>query len=127
VAGVLVDFAGDEADVFYIADAAYRAGRTGWSVHAAGVKLDDAFFIGQAAEADGVILWIVFAADADVVDGVEGVLTIEKHLVCLLDGVVAGDAGDDDGFLGRLELLDGVGGLRESVGDGESGGGDGSE
>ena len=96
-------------------------------MHAAGIELDDSFFVGKAAEAYGVIFGIVFAADADVVDGVEGVLAIQEHLVRLLDGVVAGDAGDDDGFCGRLKRLDGVGGLGESVGDGEGGGGDGSE
>ncbi len=96
-------------------------------MHAAGVELDDAFFVGKAAEAYRVVLWIVFAAEADVVDGVEGVLAIKEHLVGLLDGVVAGNAGDDDGFSRRLEGFDGVGGLREGVGDGEGGGGDGSE
>ena len=43
------------------------------SVHAAGVEFDDAFFVGQAAEADAVVFGIVLAAEADVVDSVQGV------------------------------------------------------
>ena len=127
VAGVLVDLAGDEADVLDVADAADGASGTGGPVHAAGVELDDAFFIGKAAEADAVVFGIVFAAEADVVDGVESVLAIEEHLVGLLDGVVAGDAGDDDGIRGGLELFDGIGGLREGVGEGEARGGERAE
>ena len=67
-----------------------------------------------------MVLRVVLAAEADVVDSVQRVLAIEEHLVGLLDGVVAGDAGDDDGLCRRLELFDGVGGLREGVGDGEA-------
>ena len=75
-------------------------------MHAAGVEFDDALFVGQATEADAVVLRIVFAAEADVVDGVERVGSVQQHFVGLLDGVVAGDAGDDDGLGGRLELFD---------------------
>ncbi len=78
VAGVLVDLAGDEADILNVADAADGAGRTRGSVHAAGVELDDAFFIGQAAVADGVVAGVIFAAEADVVDGVEGIGAVEQ-------------------------------------------------
>ena len=127
VAGVLVDFAGDEADIFDVADAADGASGTRRTMHAAGIEFDDAFFVGQAAEADGMIFRIVLAAETNVVNGFEGVSAIEEHVVGLLDGGVAGFAGDDDGLGRRLELLDGVGSLGEGVGNGgeaEAGGGD---
>jgi len=47
-------------------------------VHAAGVELDDAFFIGKAAKAHAVVFGVVFPAEADVMDSVESVLAIES-------------------------------------------------
>jgi hypothetical protein len=102
-------------------------------VHAAGIEFDDALFIGQSAEAYAVILRIVLAADADVMRGFERVNTIEEHLVCLLDRLVAGDAGDNDRLRRRLELLDRFGclgldvGSSTAAGQAESGSGKGAK
>src|SRR5271167_1112231 len=85
-------------------------------MHAAGVEFDDALFVGKSAEADAVVFGIVLTADADVVRSLECVGAVEEHLVCLLDRLVAGDAGDDDGFRRRLELLDRFGGVSVRVG-----------
>ncbi len=84
-------------------------------MHAAGVEFDDAFLVGQAAEADAVVFGIVLAAEADEVRGFERVGAVGEHLPGFLHGVVAGDTGDNDGLRGRLELFDGFGGLGLSI------------
>ncbi len=110
--GVLEDLACDKANVLDVLHAADRSSGAGGTVHAAGVEFDDAFFVGQASEADAVVFGVVLAAEADVVRGFKRVTAaVEQHLVGLLHGVIAGGAGDDDRFRGRLKLLDGFNGL----------------
>ena len=116
VAGVFKDLARDQTDVLDIAHAADGAGAARGSMHAAGVKFDDAFFVGKSAEADAVVAGVVLAADADVVRRLERVGAVEEHLVGLLDRLVAGDAGNDDRFRRRLHLLDLFGCRRERRG-----------
>ena len=53
----------------------------------------------------------------------ERVGAVEEHLVGLLDRLVTGDAGDDDGLCRRLHLLDLLGGVGVGVAGGEPKGG----
>ncbi len=112
VAAALHDELGDEAGVADALQCADGACGACGAMHAAGVELDDAVFIGQAAVSDAVVVRVIFAGDADVVAGVECVGAVEEHLVGFFDGVVAGVARDDDGLLGRWDMLDTFGWLR---------------
>ena len=90
------------------------AGAARGAVHDGGVELDDAVFVGETAEADAVVGGIVLAALADVERGFEGVGALGEEGVGLGYGVVAGLAGDDDGFPGGL-IGDGCVGMRGGV------------
>jgi hypothetical protein len=120
VSGVLHNGFGDERDVLDVANAADGTGAAGGSVHARGVEFDDAFFVGQASEADGVVVGIVFGAADDAQGGVESVGSGAQHGVAFIEIIVAIVGRDDDGTLTRGGL--GVGVEGESDGSESSGG-----
>src|SRR5258707_14011817 len=76
VIGALHHGLGEARDVF---DAAHRgdgAGAVRGPVHDAGVQLDFALFVGEAAVADGVVVGVVFDNGDGGHDRVEGVATV---------------------------------------------------
>src|SRR5437660_8698121 len=63
-------------------------------MHAAGVEFDHAFFIGKAAEADRIVIRIVFRTLYNAQGGVERVATVfqeNKGVVEVIDAVVGAD------------------------------------
>ena len=62
MAGVLHHSLGNKRNVLDVADTADRSGAARGSVHAAGIEFDHSFFVGKAAEADAIIIRIVFGA-----------------------------------------------------------------
>jgi hypothetical protein len=88
-------------------------------MHAAGIEFDHAFFVGQAAEADrvvvGIVLWSFHYFDG----GIEGVSSAFQKSECGLQVSEAVVSTHDDGALVRTRL--GLG-LISAVGSGKGGG-----
>jgi len=85
---------GEAGDVFYAADAGYGAGAVGGAVHAAGVELDFALFVGEAAVTYGVIVGVVFDDRYGGNYGVQGVATFFEDVHAAAEGIDAVGAGD---------------------------------
>ena len=95
VVGLLHDEAGDFGGRLDVAEGGHGAGAARGAVHDAGVEFDHAFFVGQAAVADGVIFGI-FLDDVDAGDhGVQRVAAAAGFHGALA-GAQAVGAGDDD-------------------------------
>src|SRR6266852_5172309 len=75
VIGALHHGLGEARDIFDAAHARDGAGAVRGAVHDAGVQLDFALFVGQAAVADGIVVGVVFDDGDGGYDGVEGVAT----------------------------------------------------
>ena len=99
--GLVHDGFGDQRDIFDIAHSAYRSGASGGTVHAAGVEFDDAFFVGQASEADAGVVGIVFGTFDYAEGGVEGVASVVEEGVGVVEVVEAVVGGDHDRCLVR--------------------------
>ena len=76
VAGVLHHGLGDQRNVLDIPNAPDRAGAAGRTVHAAGIELHNAFFIGQPTQSDAVFVGIVFRSLYNLQSGIERVAAI---------------------------------------------------
>ncbi len=82
-----------------ILDAAHGSDRTGAArrpVHDAGVKLDLAFFVGQTAVADGIIVGVVFDNGDGRNDGVKRIAAFFENVHAAAQRVDSVRAGDDD-------------------------------
>jgi hypothetical protein len=76
-------------------------------MHATGVQLDHAFFIGAAAESDILIIRIIFRALYDLESGIECVGSSREKFVALINPVVAVFGANEDGeFACAFRLLD---------------------
>ena len=104
VSGVLHHGLRDQRHVFDVAHAADRAGAARGAVHAAGVEFDHAFFVGDSAEADGVVIWIIFRTLHDTQRGIERVAAAFQEGECVFEIGVAVVGADDDGALVRSGL-----------------------
>ena len=71
-------------------------------MHAAGVEFDDAFFVGQAAESDRVVVGIVFRALHHADAGLERVAATFQERIGRFDVGISVVGADDDGALGRI-------------------------
>src|SRR4029077_20101767 len=94
VAGVLHHSFGNERNILDVADTAHRSGATRGSVHAAGVEFDHAFFIGKAAESDGIVVRVIFRALYNAQGRVERVTAAfqeSEGVVEVIDAVVGAD------------------------------------
>src|ERR1700681_1544432 len=111
VAGVLHDRLGNERNILDVADAAHRSRAARGSMHAAGVEFNDAFFVGKAAQSDGIVIRVIFRA-LDYAEGsVERVATVfqeSEGVVEVIDAVVGAD---DDRPLGAAGWFDGAGSI----------------
>src|SRR5205823_7023862 len=70
-------------------------------VHAARVELDFAFFVGQSAVADGVVVRIVFDDGDGRDDGIKRVAARLQNVHTFVQSIHAVRAGNDDGALAR--------------------------
>jgi hypothetical protein len=94
VIGALHYCFGEAGYVFDAADAGDGAGAVGGAVHAAGVELDFAFFVGKPAVAYGVVVGVVFDYGYGGYHGVEGVATFFQDVHAAAECVDAVGAGD---------------------------------
>jgi hypothetical protein len=85
---------GEAGDVFDAADAGYGAGAMGGAVHAAGIELDFALFVGEAAVAYGVIVGVVFDDCYGGYYGVQGVASFFEDVHASAECIYAVGAGD---------------------------------
>lgn len=83
---------GGAADVFKCAD---RAGFVCGAMHDGGVELDDTSFIGQAAEAYGHVVWIIFDERDPRDDSIDGVHAFVDERHGFIGGSQAVARGDD--------------------------------
>src|SRR5580704_13966747 len=96
MAGVLHDCLSNQRYVLDIAHAAHRSGAARRAVHAASVEFDYAFLIGQATQADGVVLGIVFGTFDDLQSGIQGVATIFQKDVGTIEVSISVVGANDD-------------------------------
>src|SRR5438067_13523526 len=96
--------AGHQANVLDISYPADRTGLARGTVHAAGIKLNHALFVGKTAKSDALIVGIIFLRLGNEQHGVKRVLAIFEHLPALIDGLLARNFGDDDRLFGLGEL-----------------------
>ena len=100
MAGVLHHSFRNERNVLDVTDAAHRSGASRGPVHAAGVKFHHSFFVGKAAESDGIVVGIVFGSLYNAQSSVERVAAAfqeSESVVKVIDAVVGAD---DDRALG---------------------------
>src|SRR6266478_3463841 len=100
VAGVLHDRLGDARNILDVTNAADGSRAARRPMHAAGVEFDHSLFIGKAAEADRIVIRIVFRTLYNPQGGVERVATIfqvSEGVVEIIDTVVGTN---DDRALG---------------------------
>src|SRR6267154_888950 len=90
---------GEAGDVFDAADAGYGTGAVGGAVHAAGVELDFALFVGEAAVAYGVVVGVVFYYGYCRYYGVQGIAAFFQDVHAAAESVYAVGAGDYQGAL----------------------------
>ena len=75
-------------------------------MHATGIQLDHAFFIGAAAEPDILVIGVIFRPLYDLESGIECVGAASEKLVALMNPVVAVfGANEDWESTGALRLL----------------------
>ena len=97
VAGVFHHGLRHHRDILDVAHAADRTGAARRTVHAAGIEFDDAFFVGQAAKADGIVVGIVLRALHHADRGIERVAAALQERVGFFDIGVTVVRADDDG------------------------------
>src|SRR5229473_3444666 len=96
VIGALHHGFGEARDVFDAAHARDGAGAVRGAVHDAGVQLDFALFVGEAAVANGVVVGVVFDDGDGGHDGVEGVATFFEDVHAAAERLHSVGAGDDE-------------------------------
>src|SRR5690349_23843266 len=106
MSGVAHDIARYETHVLNVANASDRARFARRTMHAAGIKLDDSFLVGQSAKPDTLIVGIVFLALANVENSLKGILPILQHIPSFGDCLFAGVFTDNDRLLGPGEFFD---------------------
>ena len=94
--GLLHHQLGDFGRRLAAADARYRAAAARGAMHDAGVEFDDAFFVGQATVADGVVLGILFVDIDAGYHGVERIVALLEHFHCARGGPKTVGARNDD-------------------------------
>src|SRR5258706_2666379 len=87
---------GHQRNILDIAHAADGTGAARGPVHATGIQFDDAFFVGQAAETDAVVVGIVFWPADYEHGGIESVAPLAEDFEALVDVVETIAGGDDD-------------------------------
>ena len=89
-----------------------RSGAASGTVHAAGVKFDYTFFVGQASQADAGVVGVVFGTLDHAEGCIERVASVAQEGVGVVEMVEAVIGADNHGDLGRgWPDLAGFGGL----------------
>ena len=96
VAGVLHHSFRNQRNILDVADAAHGSGAARGPVHAAGVEFDYAFFVGKAAESDGVVVRIVFRTFYNADGSVERVAAAFQESEGVVEIIEAVVGADDD-------------------------------
>ncbi|OLC98560.1 MAG: hypothetical protein AUH86_04520 [Acidobacteria bacterium 13_1_40CM_4_58_4] len=104
VAGVVHNSFGHKGNVLDVAHSADSASAPRWSVHTTGVELNHAFFVGQATEADAIVIGIIFRPFHDSQRCIEGVAAVFEETVSVIEVVVAIVGRDDNRPVARRGL-----------------------
>ena len=104
VAGVFHHGLRNHRHIFDVAHATDRASTARGAVHAASIEFDYTFFVGQAAETNGIVVGIVLRALHDANTGVESIATAFQERVGRFDVIAPVVRADDDRALGGISL-----------------------
>jgi hypothetical protein len=88
-----VSYQGSVLDILNSTDRTSSARR---AMHAAGIELNYALFIGMTAQADALVVGIIFRALDYLKHGIEGVGSARQQPVSRIEIVVAVSGADDD-------------------------------
>ena len=104
VAGMLHHRLRDQRHVLNVPHSTYRASASRWAVHAAGIELDNAFFVGETTEANTIVLRIIFRALDDFEGGIKRIAAAFQEDERVLEIRVSIVGTDDDGTFERTGL-----------------------